>query len=159
MEQKAIICADVIAWYRGKIVLIQRLYDPAIGLALPGGKQDAGELLSETARREFHEETGLSLEIEDALSTFAEENRDPRGRYVSTVFIGKAMGVPKNESGKTKVVFLGIEELPGFKDRFIFDHWEILESYLNIGKNKEDAKYGPKGSSDKAQRGCETKEG
>ena len=135
MNGKIIICADVIAEYRKKIVLIKRLNNPA-GFALPGGKQDYGEFLSDTARREFLEETGMILEIDGVLSTFAEANRDPRGRYVSTVFTGRATGVPKDESGKTKVVFLEIEELPGIKDQFIFDHREVLDSYLNTLKIK-----------------------
>ena len=133
MEEKIIICADVIAKFRGKIVLVQRFTDPP-GFALPGGKLDSGELLSESARREFIEETGLTLEIDDVLSTFAKDHRDPRGRYVSTVFVGRATGAPRDEPKKTKVIFVAIEELPGIKDKFIFDHWEILENYLDLLK-------------------------
>lgn len=136
MEQKIIICADVIAKHQGKFILVKRLNNPA-GYALPGGKQNFGELLSNSARREFLEETGMSLEIESVLGTFANENRDPRGRYISTVFIGKAMGTPKNEPEKTTVIFLGIDELPAVKKQFIFDHWEILENYLKIVKTKK----------------------
>jgi 8-oxo-dGTP diphosphatase len=133
MEEKAIICADVIAKYQGKIVLVQRFTHPA-GLALPGGKQDPGEFLSKTARREFFEETGLTLEIDGVLKTFAEKNRDPRGRYISTIFTGKASGLPKDEPGKTKVIFLEIEKFSGIKEKFIFDHREILEDYLDLQK-------------------------
>ena len=135
MEEKVIICADIIAKYEQKIVLVQRFTNPP-GYALPGGKQDSGELLSESARREFFEETGLALEIEDVLSTFAKEHRDPRGRYVSTVFVGQATGTPKDEPGKTKVIYVTIKDLPGIKDKFIFDHWEILENYLDLLKAK-----------------------
>jgi ADP-ribose pyrophosphatase YjhB (NUDIX family) len=136
MEEKPIICADVIANYQGKIVLVKRLNYPA-GYALPGGKQDFGELLSDSARREFFEETGMSLEIESVLNTFADKDRDPRGRYISTVFVGQASGKPRDEPKKTKVVFVGIEELPDIKDQFIFDHWEILENYSGIVKKME----------------------
>jgi len=136
MEEKAIICADVIASYGGKIVLVQRLTNP-VGLALVGGKLDPGELLSQTAKREFFEETGLDLAISGVLSTFAGGNRDPRGHYVSTVFVGKASGNPKSESQKTKVILVKTEELPSIKDQFILDHWEILETYLEYQNRTE----------------------
>ncbi|MCX6758214.1 MAG: NUDIX domain-containing protein [Candidatus Nealsonbacteria bacterium] len=136
MKEKTIVCADVIAKFQGKIVLVQRFTDPA-GIALPGGKQDSGEFLCDTARREFFEETGLMLEIDNVFSTFADPNRDPRGRYVSTVFVGRASGSPKDESGKTKVIGLRADELSGVKDRFIFDHREMLEKYLKLLKTKK----------------------
>lgn len=126
----------MIAEYQGKIILVQRLNNPA-GFALPGGKQDCGEFLSDSARREFFEETGLVLEIDNVLSTFADENRDPRGRYVSTVFVGRAFGTPKDEPGKTKVIFLESEKLNGIKDQFLFDHWQALENYLDLLEKKE----------------------
>lgn len=145
MEEKIFICADVVAEYRGKVVLVQRLNKPA-GFALPGGKHDPGEYLSDAARREFLEETGLGLEIENVLGTFANLNRDPRGRYVSTVFAGRASGAPKDEPGKTKVVFLAKEELNGIKGQIMFDHWEMLEKYLELSKKKEkEAENGKKG--------------
>jgi len=135
MEEKIIICADVIAKYKGKIVLVQRFTKPP-GFALPGGKLDPGEFLSDTIKREFLEETGLVLEVDDVLSMFAKKDRDPRGRYISTVFIGHAIGKPKDEPNKTEVIFATIEELPRIKDKFIFDHWEILENYLDLLKAK-----------------------
>ncbi len=136
MKEKIIICADVIAEYRGKIVLVQRFTSPA-GIALPGGKQNLGEFLCDTARREFFEETGLILETDNVLSTFADPSRDPRGRYISTVFVGRANGSPRDESGKTKVICLKADELSGVKDRFIFDHREMLEKYLELLKTKK----------------------
>jgi len=54
------------------------------GLALPGGKQNPGETLSQPAQREFLEETGLLLTIEKTLETRAEEGRDPRGAPAPT---------------------------------------------------------------------------
>lgn len=132
--EKIVICADVIAEFQGKLVLVQRLDTPA-GLALPGGKQDPGEFLSETARREMLEETGLKFEIEKVLGTFADPGRDPRGRRISTVFTGRATGTPKDEPQKTKVVFWEIEKLPDIKDQLLFDHREVLDRYLNTKKN------------------------
>lgn len=154
MEEKILICADVVAEYLGKVVLVKRLNKPA-GFALPGGKHDPGEFLSDAARREFLEETGLSLEIENVLGTFADSRRDPRGRYVSTVFTGRASGMCKDEPGKTRVVFLAKEELPGMKGQILFDHWEMLEKYLELSKKKEkEAENGKQSQTDKTRRGC-----
>jgi len=132
MNGKIIICADVIARYGDKIVIVERL-NSFSGLALPGGKQEHGEFLSETAAREFREETGLALAIGGVLGTFADDGRDPRGRYVSTVFTGSASGDPEGEEKKTRVVFMTKKEILVSGRRFLFDHFEILSEYFDRG--------------------------
>lgn len=69
---------------RGEILLIQRGYGSSKGKwSLPGGNRDKGEDLSETARRETHEETGIRMTV-DGL--YAKGNRHHwevwRGRQV-----------------------------------------------------------------------------
>lgn len=130
-----IYCADVIARYGKHIVIIERL-GSVRGLALSGGKQDPGETLTETATREFWEETGLTLEINEVMETRAEENRDPRGRYVSTIFIGTAHGIPRDEPGKTRVILFDLCALQEHRQRFIFDHASILEEYRDLMSRK-----------------------
>ncbi len=125
-------CADVIARYgssTGPFVLIERL-GSVKGLALPGGKQEDGELLSETAKRELLEETGLIFTIEEVLGTYAEEDRDPRGHYASTVFIGSAQGAVRDESEKTRVLLLEEKEILKRRNEFVFDHFKILLNYF-----------------------------
>lgn len=46
---------------------------PEVGLQVPGGTLDPGESYLHAARREFSEETGLSLDI--ALESFADQDR------------------------------------------------------------------------------------
>lgn len=46
---------------------------PDVGLQVPGGTLDPGESYLQAARREFSEETGLSLDI--ALESFADQDR------------------------------------------------------------------------------------
>jgi ADP-ribose pyrophosphatase YjhB (NUDIX family) len=136
-------CADVIAVHKpsNEIVLVERMpatLDSVRGFALPGGKQSIGEILSHTATRELREETGLRFELEGALSTYAEAGRDPRGRYISTVFYGTATGRPRREIDnglvKTRVVLLDRSELARMVSlephRFAFDHADIIEQYL-----------------------------
>lgn len=52
----------------GALLLIKRGREPQRGKwAVPGGKVDFGESLQEAARREAAEETGLEVEIGDAI--------------------------------------------------------------------------------------------
>lgn len=125
--------ADVIATLGEKLVLIERLTEPK-GLALPGGKVEKGEEPEATAKREFAEETGLSLRIEKKVGVYDGKGRDPRfDESKSTVFIGVAAGVPKGEQGKTKVHILSRAEIAALpKDVFAFDHHRILDEYLRV---------------------------
>ncbi len=129
--KKVINCSDAIMVYEetGELVLIERENDPK-GLALPGGKQEPGESIVETVKREVYEETGLDFTPVKVLGVYDDPDRDYRGRYVSTVFIGYASGSPQNETGKTKVVFIHPSVFGLIKDRFILDHAKILQDYL-----------------------------
>ncbi|GAA0786149.1 NUDIX domain-containing protein [Roseibium denhamense] len=48
---------------------------PEVGLQIPGGTLDPGESFLQGARREFFEETGLSLDI--AIESFADQDHIP----------------------------------------------------------------------------------
>lgn len=128
-------CADAIALYDNKLVLVERLNFPK-GLAIPGGRRDYidGRLepVEVCAVREFFEETGLNLVIERTIGTYDAPNRDPRGPKISTVVCDKANGAIKNEVGKTKVVLIDIAEIEQNKDKFVFDHYTILKDWLQI---------------------------
>ncbi len=54
---------------RLEIVLVHRYVPPL--WALPKGTPDAGETLEETALRETREETGLEVEIDDAIQSIS----------------------------------------------------------------------------------------
>lgn len=127
-KEKIIYTVDIIAKYKNKFVMINRLNFPK-GIALPGGKHEKGENLSETAIREFKEETGLKLTITSVLGTYAKKGRDPRGNYVTTVFVGKATGRIKDEAGMTHVTLLTLNEVKAVK-KFSFDHGKIFKDYL-----------------------------
>ena len=123
-------CSDVLAYFKGKFVIIKRLSFPE-GLALPGGRKEEREDFEACARREFQEETGLFLLIEKNLGIYDEPNRDPRGRKISTAFTGRAYGMIKDEPGKTVVLLMTKEEVLARKDEFVFDHYQIFCDSFN----------------------------
>ena len=133
---KTTYCADAIAFYEntGLIVVVVRL-GQVKGLALPGGKQDPDESLSDTISREIDEETGLSFIVQETFGTYADPGRDPRGKYVSTVFVGKARGTLRNEPNKTQVALYDLATFECTKGAFAFDHAKIIQDYLDSRKS------------------------
>lgn len=111
-----------------QVLLVQRKYEPFAGMwALPGGHVDAGESGDAAARRELAEETGLALDASDLhFSCLADDpGRDPRGRYISAVFLA-AVGrdvqpVAGDDAADAK--FWSLDELP----ETAFDHAHIIE--------------------------------
>ncbi len=123
--------ADVIATCKGKIVLIERKKFP-YGLALPGGHVELGERPKRTAVRELKEETGLVLESLRFFTKRSGSKRDPRYDMSKTrVYVGRAAGVIRNEAGHTEVVLFTPHALKKIhKQRFAFDHYQIVMDYL-----------------------------
>ena len=130
-------CADAIATYQGKIVLVERLNFPQ-GYAIPGGRRDYIDNRIEDvytcAVREFKEETGLDLIIKKELGTYDAPNRDPRGPKISTVVVGSAYGKIRDEIGKTRVFLFDPTELDKYKECFAFDHYKILQDWMGGSK-------------------------
>lgn len=133
-------CVDMMGIRKGKLVVIERLSEPK-GLALPGGRLEMDESLEESAVREFKEETGLDFTLEGQFKTYSDPDRDPRGRKVSTLFIGKAEGETRDEEGKTRVLLIDLKDFGKLKDKFVFDHAKMLKDYLDSinlkGTNKK----------------------
>lgn len=126
--KREIHCADAIAKHIGRFVVVERL-SSLKGLAFPGGKIDPGETAEEAVIREMREETGLIFSIEGKLGLYNAPGRDPRGEYSSTVFYGTASGEPKEESGKTHVLFLTREELLARRREFVSDHAQMFDDF------------------------------
>lgn len=128
-------CADAIAIYQNKLVLVERLSTPK-GLALPGGRRDIIrgilENVADCAIREFEEETGLALVIDGELGIYDAPGRDPRGPKISSVVYGRASGRMADESGKTKVLLMELNLVDDYKDQFAFDHYNIIKDWQEL---------------------------
>lgn len=88
------VTADALIHQYGHVLLIQRGQFPQKGTwAIPGGHVDTDETIEEAGLREGYEETGIKVpEIVFEKSFVGKDyfdapRRDPRGRYVSHVFL------------------------------------------------------------------------
>ncbi len=111
----------------GTLVFILRKNAPQ-GFALPGGFVDYGEFLADAANREAKEETGLDVEIVEMFHCYSNPTRDPRQHTVSTVFIGRASGVPTGGDDAAQCLVCRPDELPA---ALVFDHATIVADYLH----------------------------
>ncbi len=113
---------------RLKVLLIKRGVPPFEGRwAIPGGFVKEDEGLDEAARRELHEETGVSGVYLEQLCTFGEPKRDPRGRILSVAYFAlfppERAGTPPAAGGDAKEAsWFDAHKPPGLA----FDHADIL---------------------------------
>ena len=79
--ERPIAGVGVVVWRGDELLLIRRGKAPRKGeWSLPGGAQDLGETVHETAIREVHEETGLEIEITGLIDVVDAIRHDGRGR-------------------------------------------------------------------------------
>jgi len=127
---------DVVILLPGdRVVLVDRKNAPH-GWALPGGFVDEGETLEAAAVREAREETGLEVELVEQFHAYSDPRRDPRRHSISTVFMGRAAGVPRGADDALRADAFGWTALPR---PIAFDHAEILgdvRRYLLTGSRR-----------------------
>jgi 8-oxo-dGTP diphosphatase len=110
-----------------RMLLIKRRHWPFQNMwALPGGKLNPGkESLEEAAERELREETGVQGVALKQFHTYSDPQRDPRGHFVSTVFIANldAATVTVQASDDAKEArWFSLSDLPALA----FDHGTII---------------------------------
>ena len=109
----------------GELVFIERANEPQ-GFAIPGGFVDEGEWVADAAVREAKEETGLDVELVELFHVYSDPSRDPRQHTVSTVFIGRARGLPVGGDDAARAVVCRPADLPA---PLVFDHAQIIADY------------------------------
>lgn len=119
-----------------KVLLIERGLEPFRGAwALPGGFVNMDEELDAAVIRELEEETGIGLSFMEQLYTFGRPDRDPRGRVISTAYLGlvRPEHVTLQEgSDAERAAWWDANNLP----ELAFDHAEILDAGLKRLRSK-----------------------
>src|SRR2546427_12211147 len=87
------VAVDGVLIREGGLVTVIRGNPPYLGMhALPGGHVELGETMEAAMLREFHEETGLRVEVERIVGVYSDPRRDPRGPLVSVAYSLRATG-------------------------------------------------------------------
>lgn len=130
-----------------QILLIERAEEPFAGYwALPGGFVKIDESVTNAARRELSEETGLrdiDLYLEQ-LATYGTPNRDPRTRVVSVAYVALIPDLPLPIAGgdAASARFWPVDEikLNGRDDQddisLAFDHALIVNEAIERVRSK-----------------------
>lgn len=111
---------------RPRVLLIRRKSEPFAGRwALPGGYVDENERISDAARRELKEETGVEAAELEQLYTAGDPGRDPRGWTVSVAHLAQVdpdAVKPVAADDADGVGWFPLDELPPLG----FDHAMLL---------------------------------
>jgi 8-oxo-dGTP diphosphatase len=122
----------VIITLRGEelhVLLVKRDLAPYKGKwAIPGGFVHLDESLESAARRELHEETGVTNVYLEQLYTFGDPGRDRRGRVISVAYIALVPASLDVEAGSDarEARWWPLKELPALA----FDHDKIVQLAL-----------------------------
>lgn len=125
--ESPVLAVDTIIEVEEGVILVKRAKEPFKDkYAIPGGHVEGNETVEGAAVREAKEETGLDIEIKKILGVYSEPRRDPRGHYVSVVYICKKLGGELRAASDAKEAkIFSIESLPELG----FDHKKIFEDY------------------------------
>ena len=120
------------------VLLIKRAFEPYLDQwALPGGFMNEDESADDSVIRKLKEETNVNLNYLEQLYTFANLDRDPRGRIVSLSYY--ALINPSNHELTTNIHAKNVEWVPYDKldeRKMAFDHREIIDYAWVRLKNK-----------------------
>jgi ADP-ribose pyrophosphatase YjhB (NUDIX family) len=91
---RPVLSVSVAMWTGSRVLLVRRARPPLAAFwSFPGGMVEVGERLKEAAAREVREETGLEVEIDEAIGRAEVIRHDADGRverhYVIIVFAGR----------------------------------------------------------------------
>ena len=92
LENFPVIAVGGVLFHEGRVLLVKRGREPAKGLwAIPGGKIEPGEKLTDAVKREFLEETGIEVEAGEVVYVFDAIDL-PKYHYVIIDYLVKMIG-------------------------------------------------------------------
>jgi len=119
-----------------RILLVKRAAWPyENSWAIPGGFVRMDESLENAAKRELHEETGVTDVYLEQLYTFGEPDRDPRTRVITVAYIALIDSESRTlraSSDVSEAQWFSVKKLPALA----FDHSTIVEYGLNRLRSK-----------------------
>ncbi len=119
-----------------RILLVKRASWPyENSWAIPGGFVRMDESLEDAAKRELHEETGVTDLYLEQLYTFGEPDRDPRTRVITVAYIALIDNESRTlraSSDASEAQWFPVKKLP----TLAFDHSTIVEYGLNRLRSK-----------------------
>lgn len=110
----------VVVWRGDQVLLVRRGRAPRKGdWSIPGGLQELGETVGETALREVLEETGLTVRLTDQLGVVDSVRRDDAGRveyhYTLIEFAAEwVSGEPVANDDVDRALWVSVDELDAY---------------------------------------------
>jgi len=138
-----LVTVDALLKCRGHVLLVRRKDAPGKGLyAVPGGFIEQRETVYQSALRELREETSvglLELNLRHALkavNVFDHPDRSQRGRTITHAhfFDLGDIDLPEVHAGDdaAEALWVPIDQLVGMEDRFLDDHFHMLDHFLGL---------------------------
>ena len=119
--QRPLVGVGALIFRRGKVLLVQRGREPALGKwSLPGGLVEVGESLHDAVRREVLEEVSLAVRVVDLVVALDRVILDDEGRieyhYILLDFLCESdnQQEPSPASDVQKCLFLPVDELSAY---------------------------------------------
>ncbi len=124
------VATGVVATIEGRILLVRRNHDPALGRwSFPSGYVDAGEVVEAAAVREVREETGVEVRIDRLLGVYSAPGED----VIFVAYAGEVVGgepAPGDEA--FEVALFDPDDLPALP----FPHdGAIIEAWRAAGQD------------------------
>ena len=123
-----------------KILLIKRRTAPFKGYwALPGGRVDFGETVTQTIVREVKEETGLDVATVRKIGEYHEQGVQEGAEYdyYPACFLVNVMGggIQKQESEIEEIQLFSLDEIPS---SLAFEHAQMIKDFITWQKKNRE---------------------
>lgn len=133
------VATGVVATIEGRILLVRRNHDPALGRwSFPSGYVDAGEAVEAAAAREVREEAGVEVRIDRLLGVYSGLGED----VIFVAYAGEVTGgepVPGDEAFEVALFDPDeLPELPFIHDEAIIEAWRALRRAGEHGGRERD---------------------